>query len=494
MIRRDPAAAAAGQFDLAIVGGGIYGVTLALEAARRGVRSVLVERDDFGGATSWNSLRIVHGGLRYLQTLDLPRFRESVVERRWWLAHFPDLVRPLPCLMPLYGNGMRRPAVLRIALAMNDILSARRNVGVDAHCTLPRGRVLNPAQTAAHFPGVETQGLRGAALWHDAAMPDSQRLIVELLHWAGSAGAVALNYTEAGGIVAAGGTVRGLAVRDRLTDEEHLLAAPVVINCAGPWCRELAAMFHRDFPELFRLSLAFNVLLDRTPPADTALGVEPREPGARTYFLHPWKGKVLAGTFHAPWEGPRADDAVEEGHVAEFLGDLNQAIPGFDLRPADVLRVHWGYLPAAAEGSAALAAREVLVDHGSTGGPRGLFSVSGVKFTTARRVAERTLRTVFPAARPAARSPTCRPAPATPASLAQFEDWLSREPERAAQEVRRLVETEAVIHIDDLVLRRTDWGMDPREGRRIATGIAPLLGWDDDRLRSGLARLAGAER
>ena len=99
-IPRLPVESASKQYDLLVIGGGIYGIALAFEAARRDYRTLLLERDDFGGGTSWSSLRIIHGGLRYLQTLDLRRFRESLAERRWFLRHCPDLVRPLPCLRP----------------------------------------------------------------------------------------------------------------------------------------------------------------------------------------------------------------------------------------------------------------------------------------------------------------------------------------------------------------------------------------------------------
>ncbi|MEJ2083967.1 MAG: FAD-dependent oxidoreductase [Acidobacteriota bacterium] len=108
MIERNPALFSRDSYDLLIIGGGIYGACLSLEASRRGLSSLVLERDDFGGATSWNSLRILHGGLRYLQHLDLKRFRESVAERRWFSFWFPELVRPLPCLMPLYGKSRGR--------------------------------------------------------------------------------------------------------------------------------------------------------------------------------------------------------------------------------------------------------------------------------------------------------------------------------------------------------------------------------------------------
>ena len=146
-IARRPEERAARPYDLVVIGGGIHGVALAFEAARRGYRPLLLERHDFGGGTSWSNLRIIHGGLRYLQSMDLRRFRESVAERRWFLQHFPDLIRPLPCLMPLYGHGLKRPGFLRLALAANDLLGLHRDRGLDEGVRLPRGRVLSAGET-----------------------------------------------------------------------------------------------------------------------------------------------------------------------------------------------------------------------------------------------------------------------------------------------------------------------------------------------------------
>src|SRR5690606_5480760 len=139
MAAADAAGAARERYDLVIVGGGILGACLSLESTQRGLRTLLLERDEFAETTSANSLRILHGGLRYLQSLDLKRFHESVRERRWFLERFPEHTEPLPCLMPLYGRGLKRAGVLRLALAANDLLSARRNRGVRADRALPDG-------------------------------------------------------------------------------------------------------------------------------------------------------------------------------------------------------------------------------------------------------------------------------------------------------------------------------------------------------------------
>lgn len=491
MIGRNPAAAARERYDVIIVGGGIYGVTLALEAARRGVRPLLLERGDFGGETSWNSLRIVHGGLRYLQSIDLRRFRESVEERSWMLREFPDLVSPLPCLLPLDGRGLRRPAVLRAALLANDLLSRHRNDGLPPDRRLGGGRVLSLDETLRVAPGVKRAGLCGAALWHDGAMPDSQRLIVEMLHWGAACGAVAINYCEAKVLLQQDGDVIGVGAIDREGARELELRAPLVVNCAGPWCEDVAGRFGGCAPSLFRPSLAFNLLLDRPPGSELALAVPLPGVSGGTYFLHPWKGLTLAGTHHAAWNGAQRDAAVEEPLIELFLDNLNRGLPGLGVRREEVLRVHRGLLPARREGTAELAVREVMVDHAACGGPAGLFSVSGVKFTTARRVAENVLRAILARGDRAlpAYGALPRPRAGRPPEAAEFESEAERDPRAAALAVQRRIDAEAVVHLDDLILRRTDWGADPRRGRRIGATVARLLGWDDARARDEVRRL-----
>lgn len=394
MIARDPGGAAARDHDLVVVGGGIYGACLALEAARRGLRPLLLERGDFGEATSWNSLRILHGGLRYLQTLNLRRFRQSVAERRWFCQTFPDLVRPQPCVMPLYGDGLRRPAVLAAALAVNDLLSVDRNTGVDPALRIEPSRLLNVEETIARVPLVARDGLLGAASWSDAAMLSSQRLLMEVLHWAGSLGATALNYVEATGLVRRGQGIQAVEARDVLTGQTLTFSSATVCNCAGPWSGEVAGRFDRPMPRLFQPSLAFNVLLDSPPPSRSAVAVSPRRQGQRggpVYFLCPLVDRLLAGTVHRPWAGSLERPQPDEEALDHFLSDLNAAMPGLEARPSRIVRVFAGLLPVRAPGTARLSTRPAIHDHGRAGGPRGLFSVSGVKFTTARLVAEHTL-------------------------------------------------------------------------------------------------------
>ena len=474
MIRRDPELAVSRPHDLIVIGAGIYGVAMTLEAARRGLNVVLIERDDFGGATSWNSLRILHGGLRYLQTLDLPRFFESVGERRWFCRHFPELVAPLPCLMPLYGRGMKRPSVFRVALKMNDGFSFRRNAGVAPERHLPGGRVLSKQQTLDRYPAAPRDGLQGGGLWHDVVMPNSQRVLIEMLHWACAAGAIALNYVSAEELRVQHGAVQGIEALDRISGQTLRLEAPVVYNCTGPWSRALGKRFDRDLPTLFEPSLAFNVLLDREPLSDAALAVEP--PGGPMYFMHPFQGRIFAGTSHWPWSGDVNRPQPTDAQLNSFLSDLNRAAPGLNVTRDHVLRVFAGLLPSRRPGSKELAVREALHDHGRQGGPQGLFSLCGVKYTTARRVAAEALALAW---RSRGGLPgygrVSRPSPSLDVALNDPRWPLDTPRPQATAALRDLVDQEAVMALDDLLLRRTDWLANPGQSEPIAAEVRQIL-------------------
>jgi glycerol-3-phosphate dehydrogenase len=467
MIERAPRAATDRDYDLIVIGGGIHGAMLALQSARRGYRSLLLERSDFGGATSWNSLRIIHGGLRYLQTADLSRFRRSVTEQKWYLRHFPDLVRPLECLMPLYGMGLRRPVVLKVALLANDLLRSDRSGDAECGEALPGGSVLSRDETLAKVAAVAADGLRGGALWYDASLRDPARLLLEVLRWACSAGAVCLNYMDVVELVSEGGCVVGVRALDRAAESVFEYKAPIVVNAAGPGASELADRFGSRAPELFVPSIAFNLLLDRDWPTDTALAVDQRVPGGRTYFVRGWRGRMLAGTYHAARPPETVEATVTHQEVGSFLSDLNLALPSAELSESNVLRVMGGLLPAVREWSHELATRDVVVDHGRNGGAPGLFSVVGVKYTTARRVSEETLRTAFGGSLRPLRSEATRPEAVPSLTSSEIFAWRDRDPVGAIGFLKRLAREEAVVHADDLIYRRMDWGTDPAEAETI---------------------------
>lgn len=476
MILRDVNAAAQEEYDLVVIGGGIYGACMLLEAAKRGLKALLIERDDFGGATSWNSLRIIHGGLRYLQSVNLKRYFESVGERRWFLNTFPGLVKPLPCLMPLYDEGLKRVSVLRAALRINEWLGASR--GLNRNDWEP-GRVVSGVDALDLAPCIPMRGLAGAALWYDAALVSPQRVLIGIIKRACSGGAAALNYVEAHDLVARGDAVSAVRAVDRTTGQKHDFATRAIANCAGPWSRQVAAALDRDEASLFRPSLAFNLLLDREPLSSCALAISSRQQDAgkkQVYFLYPIHGRVIAGTFHAPWQGGPEQPRPSHEQVLGMLEELNAAVPGLDAGDEDVLRVYSGLLPARRAATGAIATRNVICEHGRTGGPRGMISVSGVKFTTARRVAQQAIGILFPKARvDGGALSAAAPVSAGDLNILDPESPFNLGDEIVAREIERIVREEAVVTIDDLLLRRTDWLVDPRDTQRITERVQSLM-------------------
>jgi glycerol-3-phosphate dehydrogenase len=427
---RDLDAAAERRYDLLVIGGGIYGVMVLHEASRRGLSCLVLERGEFGAATSRNNFRILHGGLRYLQKLDLPRFRQSVQERRWFQQHFPQLTRPLPCLMPLYGRGLKRRSVLRLALRCNDLLSADRNRGLVAAQQLPAGTILEPAATLRRFPYLPRSGLDGAALWYDVLMPRPRQLLLQALRQACGAGRVqAFDHCAVTGLQQRAGRVLGVVAEDRVSGRSRAFWAGAVVNAAGPWSEQMANRFGAGGDGLYPPTLAWNLRFSRPAPFEGAVAL--MAPDGRALFLLACEGRLLAGTGHAPWFGGTENVQPDPARIDAFVAALNAAAPCLELDSGEVDRIYAGLLPGRSATDARLRDRPMIVDHGRRGGPCGLWSVTGVKFTTARRVAEALLRRIYPSARAV---PARRGAPAgLTEALRSGADGLPRPSDPAAR-------------------------------------------------------------
>jgi len=473
-VRRDLGALAAATWDVAVVGGGVYGAAVAWDAAQRGLRVALVEREDFGAGTSWNSLKTIHGGMRYLQTLDLGRLRQSARERSTLLAIAPQIVRPLPFLVPTYGHGLTGREALALGLRLNDWLTRDRNRGLPAERRIGDARTVSAAEALRLVPGLAPRGLTGAALWHDAQAASTERLTIGFLHAAADAGAAAANHAEAVALLRVGGRVAGVAVRDTLGGGTSEVLARVVVNAAGPWADEF---LQRGGPRRAPAPLlrARNVLLRREPVVPYAVGA--RSEG-RFLFLVPWEGRTIVGTSYEPAEGPLGDPLA-------LLDAAARAFPWAGIERRDVGLVHEGLVPGRRD-AAGLSTRPRLHDHEAEDGLPGLVSLQGVKYTTARAVAERAVDLVF--RRLGRAAPACRTA-VTPLPGARL---LSGPLE---DRVRCAVREEMALTLADAVLRRLDLGTagSPAAGEldAVARVMADELGWDSGRERAEREALAG---
>lgn len=418
-------------YDLLIVGGGIYGACAAWEAVLRGLSVALVEQGDFGGATSANSQKIVHGGLRYLQHADFKRMRQSIREREILMQIAPHLIHPLPCVLPTYRGSLHNRQLLRLALAVYDLMAADRNRGlVDPQKRIPRCRILSKAECLRLVPGISPEELTGGALWHDAQVYNSERLTLAFIRSATEAGAQVANYVRVTELLRQGTRVVGARAQDVLTAQPLDIQARLVLNTSGPWVDRLLAGLNGSGQRLLSSYLKAMNLVTRSLTDGVALGVSPRSNAAihrGLLFVAPWRNRSIIGTAYAPFDGHPDDCRVTEEEIEEFLVQINRAYP-VALSRDEVSFVHVGLVPAASrdftKGIPHLETRYRLVDHQRRDGIDGLVSVVGVKYTTARDVAEKAVNVVLAKLGKPTPRPLRREAPLWGGRIEQFEAFL----------------------------------------------------------------------
>ena len=380
------------HFDLLVVGAGIYGAAIAWDATQRGLSVALIDRGDFGGGTSANSMKTVHGGVRALQTGSLAELRLFVRERRALSRIAPHLVHPLPFIIPTYGELTRSRLIMRAAFEFYDLLARDRNNSLDRSLHLPPSRLVSRKECIALNPAIAPEGITGGIVWHDRQMHNADRVVLSFVMSAVAIGAVASNYVEATGWLRDGDRVVGVKVADRLNGNSFDIRATLVVNAAGPWGEALNATLSQatssSRPPGF--SKAMN-LVTRSITQDHALG---GLAGSRYLFVAPWHGVSVVGTSEDPFDGQADSLRVRETDVSAFLREVNRAFPAVGLRLDDVRLVHRGLLPTADHSGRLLLKQSVVRDHRADGAP-GLMSVIGVRYTTARGTAERATDTAF---------------------------------------------------------------------------------------------------
>jgi glycerol-3-phosphate dehydrogenase len=542
-MKRDLAQLSRNVYDLLIIGGGIYGAWTAWDAAQRGLSVALVDKDDFGSATSSNTMKIIHGGLRYLQHADFRRMRQSIHERMVLMRVAPHLVHPLPFLMPTYGHFMQGKEVMSLALLINDIIGFDRNQLGDPAKYLPRGRLISKDECLRIYPGLNEKGLTGGAIWYDCQMYNSERLLLSILRSAEKAGANPANHLEVIGFIKYGNRVTGVKARDVITEEELDIHAKVIVNTSGPWVDYVLSFLngynksHRVF-----LSKAMNVVVKRQLIPKYAVCVSSKSEyndddsiiskGSRLFFITPWRDSTLIGTTYIPYDGDPDGFKVTEEDIESFIHEVNQAYPAASLRREDISFFHGGLLPIDGNSGSSirLTKKYRILDH-IEDGIEGLISVVGVKYTTARAVAEETIDLVF---RKLGRKPSRCLTGITPVhggNMERFNDLLTKETEKKVcgldtQVIGHLVynygseyhevlkyldenpdlgktvnDTSQIIKAEvlygvreemaqklaDMILRRTEFGSAGNPGDRALKNCALImareLGWNDARIQ-----------
>ena len=496
------------KWDVVIVGGGITGAGILREAVRSGYRSLLVEQGDFAWGTSGRSSKMVHGGLRYLASGNVSLTRHALLERERLLREAPGLVQRLPYYFPLY-KGRFPPGIAAAAL----FWLYDRLAGVDDH-----RRVTNE-DLEQLFPALSTSELKGAYRYTDAVTDDA-RLTLRLLAESVRLGGCVRNYTRAAGLLRAGGRVEGVILRDDASGEEINVRCGVVLNATGAWAARLGG----ELPHGARIRPQRGSHLVLPPgrfPVAAALFLMHPDDGRRV-FIYPWEGRTVVGTTDIPHSNDLNMAARITPLELDYLLRATRPLFGHDApRAEDVISTWSGVRPIILTGrntDPSKASREHQV-----WASEGLVSCSGGKLTTFHHMAEDVLRHARPfLAPPAIPAGDGRIFSQTGAS-AQFsvpgdpaaswrlfgrygEDATALTAAARREELEALEDTgfslaearwalqhESVVHLDDLMLRRTRLGLLLANGAAsVLEQIEPLfreeLGWSTGQWASERAR------
>ena len=518
-------------FDAVVIGGGIHGATIFHQLAAAGLRIALIEKDDFGGGTSANSLKILHSGLRYLQHLNFKRIRESIRSRKYFMQMAPHLITPMPCIMPTYGLGIEGKPVMAIALPLFDIIGCDRNQGAPATNRVGRGRILSRRECLRIGPGIKPEGLTGAALWYDDLIVNTERMTLTFIKEAMRHNAACANYLKAEKIVITDRQVRGVQVADQLTGETFLVQSPLVINAAGPWLADIQRK-SLQFPTTEDLAKAVNIVVDKALFPGYGVGLAGTSDyvdqdaalkrSKRLFFFAPWQNRTIIGTTYKYTANQDTDRKVTADDIDELLREVNAIYPPAGLTRQNVIFSHSGLVPAhspqtqdRSKAAPQVVKHSQVIDHEQQDGVRGIMTIEGVKYTTAPAIAcevERMLAakkllagSTHPCPGPPAVAPTPLPKgtdrrlqPAFPhieqiygadcidifkiiADDKRRRISLGRSP--AAQgRSRASVRQEMAMKLADVVLRRTDCGTTGcptiQELQEIAGIMADELGWE----------------
>ena len=391
-------------FDLLVIGGGITGAGVALDAAGRGLRTALVERGDFAAGTSSRSSKLVHGGLRYLQQKEFRLVYEALAERQRLLRLAPHLVKPLPFLIPVFAAGVAGQARARtrargigVALWMYDMTGGAR-IG-KLH------RRLSKREALELMPDLDGRKLAAGFLYYDARVDDA-RLTLTVTKTAASLGAVTANRVEATGLLRSSGRVEGAVLTDRITGRRIEARAGVVINAAGVWADELRALDEGANPRSIRPAKGVHITLPAGRPALDIAAVLSVPGDRRSVFVIPWGDRIYVGTTDTDYDGPLEDPQCTAADIDYLLSALNAWVTK-PIGRQEVLSAWAGLRPLVGgsgpagdeptAGGPGVAPKkngrtaDLSRRHSVRVAPSGLVTIVGGKLTTYRAMAEDTV-------------------------------------------------------------------------------------------------------
>ncbi len=383
------------NFDIIIIGGGITGCTMAYEAAARGLRVILFEKNDFGHATSSATSKLIHGGLRYLKNFEFDLVRESLEERKVLGNITPNLVRPLRFLIPNYDESFLQKALLQTALFFYDVLSYDKNNVQLENNKLPNHKTISLEEILKEEPTIKKENLQGAIAYYDYQNINPTRMHISFLLSAQEKGAIALNYVEVIKVNKnPANKINGVEVFDSIQKKSYAISAKMVINCAGPWSDKVLSLTGNEHQERGKIIRSEGVhLIVKKMINKNALACQTEE--GDHLLIMPWRDHTIIGTNDRAFKGNPDEYRVQKESIDEILNKTNKYFSPVDepLTYKDILHVYGGLRPLSEEidkDSYNTSRKYEIVDGDKINLPR-LITVKGGKYTTSRSLAETTI-------------------------------------------------------------------------------------------------------
>ncbi|MFN7930023.1 MAG: glycerol-3-phosphate dehydrogenase/oxidase [Blastocatellia bacterium] len=373
-------------FDVLIIGGGITGAGLALDAATRGLKTALIEKRDFSAGTSSRSTKLIHGGLRYLEHYDFALVREGLRERAELLKLAPHLAEPFPFIIPIYQDRRRNydhPLLVRAGLFLYDLLAGKYNI--------QRHRRVSRAEALELAPQLDPRGLKGALVYYDGRTNDA-RLVIEVIKSAHAYGAAIANYVRFIGFLKdAQGQVAGAHLHDEMAGESFDVAARTVINATGIWMNEVRSLSENlsDDDKQLRPSKGIHLIVSAERLRVTTAWLIPAIGEKRFYFVVPWEGRVNIGTTDTDYTGNKDAPGAFEAEALQILQAINAYFPSAQLELSDVISAWAGLRPLISSGNTNQSTTAVSRKEEIFADKDGLISLAGGKLTTYRLMAEK---------------------------------------------------------------------------------------------------------
>lgn len=507
-------------FDIAIIGGGIIGTGIARDAALRGIKTLLIEKDDFASGTTSRSSRLIHGGLRYLKLLEFHLVRQDLHEREILLNIAGHLVQPYPFMIPM--NTLYCNVFIRMGVPLYDLMSYDKSI--------PSHKYLTKKESIDMAPELENlKGLTGSYIYYDCQSPYTERLAIENVISAAEHDAVIINHAGLAGFIHSGNDISGIKVRDNITGEIHEVKTKLVVNAAGHWVDCVRDLMH-DRPEsTVRRTKGIHLITRKL--GNQALVLFSTVDN-RLFFIMPWRDYSLIGSTDTDYHGDLDMVSANKADVDYMLESSRQVFP--DLKMDDIYYTTAGLRPLAhigGEKPSQVTREHKLLDHKNRDGIEGMMTVLGGKITAYRAVAQDSVDMACRKLKIQAKCQTADiPLPGAPAVSAQHIEQTAREtnlnPEilkhltdiygsryteviKLVKENRKLaepicphsadiiaqvkhsVEQESALHLGDFLLRRGSVGTSRCQGldavNKVADEMGNILKWSEQEKQAQIA-------